>query len=159
MKNTIQYNCHNVLISTGILTLSSGTFSFQFIFLDQQTVFTLSTLTPLQTSCLTAALLTVPSMTDRTDSEMRFINALCILLQNDRRDTRYIFRTAVLPGPPPTKSPPIQISYQSVIHKVGQTHGRITYACRTKICPCFRDLLPRYWESKIYNVFLRKIQR
>lgn len=60
-----------------------------------------------------------PSMTDGpTQIQDGILKLASCVMKKDRRDTRYIFRISVLLGPPPMKSPPIQISYQSVIHKV-----------------------------------------
>lgn len=81
--------------------------------------------------CLTAALLAVPLRDgpDRLQPEMGALIAL-ILLKNETT-LPFFQQLQSCPVTPPAKSPPIEISYQFVIHKVGKTHGRIPFARTT----------------------------
>lgn len=104
-----------------VLTLNSGVFSGWFL---RWAALTLSVLGPLQVR-LTAALLAVPPWHTHT--------AALLYSKQKKMTGRDISRIAVLPGPPSDgESPPIQTSYPPVIHKVVQTHGRITSLCRSR---------------------------
>lgn len=61
----------------------------------------------------------LPDTPDPLRTLMGFTNPLCFLKKTMET------RAKNPPRSPPLKSPPISITYQSVIHKVEETHGRI----------------------------------